>query len=152
MMARVTTPPLEWVEATVGGLAHRRVWRTIAPLRVGLEGPEGPTFWTIEAGTFTDGASVPWPISWVLAPDSVNPAATLVHDELYRRGGGIWVERPSWGEGLYWYEMPRKAADDLLRDLLIATGTSQLKAHAMWAGVRVFGRYAKAKSKKEQRA
>jgi hypothetical protein len=150
MIARVTTPPLEWVELTVGGLARRRVWRTFAPLRVGLEGPFGPTFWTIPAGTYTDGASVPWPVSLILLPDSVNPAATLVHDALYRQAGRIWVDHALDGGGLRLHDVPRRAADDLFRDLLIDTGTPRSQAHAMWAAVRAFGRYPGTKATMER--
>lgn len=143
MIARITTPRLEWLAATTGGPARRRKWRLTEPLWFGLEGPWGPHWLIVPAGFETDLASIPWPVSALLRPSDVNPAAPVVHDWLYRNQGAVPVQTldpvtgtpspsPPWA-------FTRKQADRIFRTILLETGTPGWKAAIMHWAVRLGG-------------
>ncbi len=142
MIARITTPRLEWLAATTG-LARRRKWVLTDPLWFGLEGPSGPNWLIIPKGFETDLASIPVPFSAVLRPSDVNPAGPVVHDYLYRRSGSVFMHKldPVTGEP-FAVQTPvfsRKQADQIFHEILLATGTPAWKAALMHRAVRIGG-------------
>ena len=142
MTARITTPRLEWLSATTG-LARRRKWVLTEDLWFGLEGPDGPSWLIVPKGFTTDLASIPWPFSAILRPSDVNPAAPVVHDWLYWYAGAVFIHKldPVTGEpgAVATPRFTRKEADDIFRDILLATGTPAWKAALMHRAVRVGG-------------
>lgn len=143
-MARITDPALVWTDQT----EHwRRMWALAEDLWVGIEGPNGPTWLMIKRGFRFDLASTPWLATllgrWIgIAPDAVSPAATAVHDYLYRHGGRVtvWID-PGDGSGMVAEErqFTRKEADQLFRTILLETGAPRWKAAVMYRAVRVGG-------------
>ena len=83
-------------------------------------------YYSIPAGTCTDGASIPR-VLWFLCGHPLQVPrlyAALIHDYLYD------------GNDL---DATRKDADDLYRDIQIALGVSSVKAWIEWAVLRAFG-------------
>jgi hypothetical protein len=81
---------------------------------------------TVEAGFVTDFASVPkWlPVAYALLQNKGRKAA-VVHDKFYRQGG-----------------MTKEDADKLFLEALHACqGVSDWERHAMYYGVKCFGRW-----------
>ena len=84
-------------------------------------------YYTLPAGTFTDGASIPRALWWLCGHPLQAPRlyAALVHDYLYDGRDP---------------DATRADADDLYRDLQIALGVSRWKAYVEWIVLRIFGR------------
>lgn len=83
-------------------------------------------YYTVPAGTETDGASIPRAL-WLICGEPMKVPrlyAALIHDFLYSGGDP---------------EATRKDADDLYRDLQIALGISKWKAYVEWSTLRVCG-------------
>ena len=137
-MARITDPVLGWTSQTEGG---RRRWRLLEPLNYGVESAFGPTWLQVPAGFEFDLASIPRPVFWLFGwagfrPDSVHPAGPCVHDWLYRNGGKVDVMVD---EVMTERQFTREEADDMFRQILIATGTPKWRANVMHTAVRAGG-------------
>lgn len=77
----------------------------------------------VKAGYLTDFSSVPKIGRVILDKDGVrNKVASVAHDELYESGS-----------------LPRKLADQIYRDLLVACGTSRWKAWVAYRSLRAGG-------------
>ena len=85
-------------------------------------------WFTVPAGTSTDGASIPRALWRVCGHPLAYPRvyAALLHDWLY--GGGGRDECPTRGD-----------ADAVYRDLLIDLGWGKIKAYIVYAALRIFG-------------
>jgi hypothetical protein len=143
MTARITTPALQWLAATTGGLARRRKWVLTDPLWFGLEGATGPHWLIVPKSFETDLASVPWPASLFVRPSDVHPAGPVVHDWLYRRSGSVFMHQLDLVTGEpFAVKTPvftRKQADDIFRTILLETGTTRWKAALLHRAVRIGG-------------
>lgn len=147
-MARITTPPLQWLASVTGGFARRRKWQLTAKLIYGIESKDGPNFLIVPEGTVTDLASIPWPASLFVSPDSVPPAGPIIHDWVYRRAGHIDLVTPppftgevppEAAEGAVAEHLTRADADLLFSHVLINSGVARWKALLFWAAVRIGG-------------
>ena len=131
-MRHVGNPAIRWTDKAKGGLARRRVFETLEPVRVGFESADGPTFFTVPAGFEFDFASIP-PIATVfIRPDSVGVGPPLVHDWLYANRGQVMTD-----DGVL--SVSRKQADDLFLELMLGTGVPKWKAGIMHRAVRIGG-------------
>jgi hypothetical protein len=87
----------------------------------------------------SDGGSIPPILRWLPGLDpALHPEAYQMHDSMHRNGC-VYRSEHLWGP----YEgdtVTRAQADELLRLALLADGATRVKARAIWAAVRMFGR------------
>ena len=90
--------------------------------------------YVIPVGFITDFASVPRPLWWFISPtDKTVIRASLLHDYLYRTGSRT-----------------RKDADYLFHLKLLEDGTPRWKAKLMYLAVRIFGKRAWNRYRREE--
>ena len=87
----------------------------------------------VPAGFLTDGASVPRPLWWLIAPFGVHGQAAVLHDILCETGTMFRNEIP--------YEVSRKEADQIFRDAMKATRVSWWKRNLMYGAVRLWSTF-----------
>lgn len=110
---------VELLRPQVGSLASR--WMLVEPLV--FHSVVADAKFTVPAGFVTDFASVPRvPILFELLGGIASEAATL-HDWLYTKP----------------HVVDRETADKVLREAAIAIGVSEVRADALYLGVREFG-------------
>ena len=94
----------------------------------------------VPKGFLYDGGSVPRAL-WTatgLTPMGDGAAAWLVHDVMYRFRGyppAGWMRRTC----VYGVRLDREQADQLMRDMLIASNVPKFRAEIAYRGVRWFG-------------
>ncbi len=93
---------------------------------------------TVPAGMVTDLASIPRPVSPILAPDGPYVQAAVVHDFLYVTSGTcIWMKRPRSCSRAKPYS--RAEADAILDQAMADIGVTSWQRWAVFDGVRIGG-------------
>ena len=105
-------------------------WRTVSDLVYEIGYLGSGRFVIVPAGTVTDGASIPRPLSAVLAVWGTYGRAALLHDYLYQQ---LRIGKP------HVYAADRRAAAALFFAAMQPLGTSAWLRWLMWAAVRIFG-------------
>jgi len=94
--------------------------RLIAPLVYRFE--DGRI--VVPPGFHTDLASIPSTLRWLVGKLEPHASAAVLHDFLYRH-----------------HLMPREVADHLFLEAMRHSGVGRMKRRAMFASVRLFGRF-----------
>ena len=94
--------------------------RLIGPLIYGFEGGRI----VVPPGFHSDLASIPASLRWLVGKLEAHASAAVLHDFLYRQ-----------------QLMPREVADHLFLEAMSQSGVGRLKRRAMFAAVRIFGRF-----------
>ena len=101
----------------------------------------------VPAGFLTDGATVPRPFWWLIAPFGVHGQAAVLHDILCETGTMFRNELP--------YEISRKEADQIFLEAMRATRVSWWKRALMYGAVRLWATFGfqtrKAKIRQERK-
>ena len=110
------------VRMTKDRVRGRIVWELLTPISyyVGYEGSD--EYYTIPAGTRTDGASVPWGLRWLIEVlDERTFRPTALHDYLLENRHGL----------------SRARIDGIFKEALEVMKVGLLKRWLMWTAVRI---------------
>lgn len=103
-------------------------YKVTKSFRYYLSADESDVWAYVPAGFLTDGATVPRPFWWLVAPFGDHGQAAVLHDILCETGTMFFNELPQ--------SVTRKQADQIFRDAMKATGVGWFKRNLMYAAVR----------------